>query len=232
MKYIKLTNAEENHPVNIHNAVIDGESADHGENNNDRHQDVLRYFYDFRKQAYSRKSENQQKYVPDKHGADDKPEYICRTGHQQGPRLQTMNIHGADHDSRYGIPGNPQCQHRDAGASDTGVIGRFAGNQPFHGALSEGNLRYMREWTQVLSDDPSVIRQVTRDSRRAVELICTQIGVRQPQSLDICSTFGVDLLQAKYGSKEHAPRKRTVYDSVNERTGKPRLGRRRGAAHL
>ena len=98
--------------------------------------------------------------------------------------------------------------------------------------LSEGNLRYMREWTQVLSDDPSVIRQVTRDSRRAVELICTQIGVRQPQSLDICSTFGVDLLQAKYGSKEHVHRKRTVYDSVNERTGKPRLGRRRGAAHL
>ena len=98
--------------------------------------------------------------------------------------------------------------------------------------LSEGNLRYMREWTQVLSDDPSVIRQVTRDSRRAVELICTQIGIRQPQSLDICSTFGVDLLQAKYGSKEHVHRKRTVYDSVNERTGKPRLGRRRGAAHL
>ena len=107
------------------------------------------------------------------------------------------------------------------------VAGRLGLSQ----TLSEGNLRYMREWTQVLSDDPSVIRQVTRDSRQAVQLIIDQVGIRQPHTLDLCSAFGVELLQAKYNTKEHTQKRRTVYDSVNRRTGKPRLGRHPGT-HL
>lgn len=93
--------------------------------------------------------------------------------------------------------------------------------------LSEGNLRYLREWTQVLSDDPSVIRQVTRDSRHAVELITEQVGIRQPVAQDICSALGEEIRTSR--QRERRPRK--VYDSTNSRTGKPRLSRRH-SVHL
>lgn len=104
------------------------------------------------------------------------------------------------------------------------VAGRLGLSQ----TLSEGNLRYMREWVQVLSDDPSVIRQVTRDSRHAVELICEQVGIRQPASQDICSALAEEIRS----TREQRPRRqRKVYDSVNGRTGKPRLSRRE-AIHI
>ena len=102
------------------------------------------------------------------------------------------------------------------------VAGRLGLSQ----TLSDSNLRYMREWTQVLSDDPSIIRQVTRDSRYAVQLISEQVGIREPQSIDLCTTFGKELLQSKFNTKESHHLSRKVFDSVNNRTGKPRLGRR------
>ena len=107
------------------------------------------------------------------------------------------------------------------------VAGRIGLSQ----TLSEDNLRYMREWVQVLSDDPTVIRQVTRDSRHAAELIIQQAGIRQPQTLDVCAAFGTDMLKAKYNIRAGEARPRKVYDSVNERTGKPRLSRR-PSSHL
>lgn len=102
------------------------------------------------------------------------------------------------------------------------VAGRLGLSQ----TLSDSNLRYMREWTQVLSDDPSIIRQVTRDSRHAVQLISEQVGIREPQSIDLCTALGKELLQSKFNTKESHHRTRKVFDSVNSRTGKPRLGRR------
>ena len=102
----------------------------------------------------------------------------------------------------------------------------LAGRLGLSQTLSKENLRYMREWTQVLSDDPSVIRQVTRDSRHAVRLITEQAGITQPRSIDLCAAFGAELLQAKYNAGKTERHRRTVYDSVNRRTGKPRLGRR------
>jgi antirestriction protein ArdC len=102
------------------------------------------------------------------------------------------------------------------------VAGRLGLSQ----SLSDSNLRYMREWTQVLSDDPSIIRQVTRDSRYAVQLISEQVGIPQPQAINLCDTLGAELLRAKFNTKETEQRSRKVYDSINTRTGKPRLGRR------
>ena len=101
-----------------------------------------------------------------------------------------------------------------------------AGKLGLSQTLSEGNLRYMREWTQVLSDNPAVIRQVTRDSRHAVQLITEQVGIRQPKAVDLCTSFGMEILQAKLNTKEHPRRPRKVYDTTNSRTGKPRIGRR------
>ncbi len=101
-----------------------------------------------------------------------------------------------------------------------------AGKLGLSQTLSDSNLRYLREWVQVLSDDPSVIRQVTRDSRHAVQLITEQIGITQPQAIDLCASFGKELLQAKFNTRERPHQHRTVYDSTNSRTGKPRISRR------
>ena len=108
------------------------------------------------------------------------------------------------------------------------VAGRLGMGQ----TLSEGSLRYLRDWTQVLSDDPAVIREVTRDARQAVEVISNAVGVRQEEAPDICSVLGEEILRARAQRQEKgSPRRRSVYDSTNERTGKPRLSRRRGS-HL
>ena len=102
----------------------------------------------------------------------------------------------------------------------------LAGRLGLSQTLSEGNLRYMREWTQVLSDDPTVIRQVTRDSRHAVELITTQLGIRPPQTVNLCEAFGAELLQAKLDTRERGRSTRKVFDTTNARTGKPRIWRK------
>ena len=110
------------------------------------------------------------------------------------------------------------------------VAGRLGLSQ----TLSESNLRYLREWTQVLSDDPSVIRQVTRDSRYAVELICQKAGISQAAAPNLCEVLGKELREARQAqteSRTHAGRRR-VYDSANERTGRPRLRRRPGGHHI
>lgn len=109
------------------------------------------------------------------------------------------------------------------------VAGRLGLSQ----TLSEGSLRYMREWTQVLSDDPSVIRQVTRDSRYAIELITQRVGITQAPSPDICKSLGQDIARARAERQARpVPHRRTVYDGSNDRTGKPRLERRRGGVHF
>ena len=99
--------------------------------------------------------------------------------------------------------------------------------------LSEGSLRYMREWSQVLSDDPSVIREVTKDSRHAVDLICERVGIPREAPQDVCAALAEELREAQARKASHAARKkRKVFDSRSERTGKPRLSGRRGGAHI
>lgn len=105
------------------------------------------------------------------------------------------------------------------------VAGRLGLSQ----TLSPDSLRYLREWTQVLSDNPEVIRQVTKDARYAVQLICEQVGISQDKGPDLCASLGEEIQKARAENKNHSrPKKRTVYDARNERTGKPRLGRRSG----
>lgn len=108
----------------------------------------------------------------------------------------------------------------------------MAGRLGFSQTLSKENLRYLRDWTQVLSDNPSVIRQVTREARYAVELMTDRLGVVQENVPDVCSVLGAEIAQAREARLRQGPaRKRAVYDSVNARTGKPRLTRRRGVRH-
>lgn len=102
-----------------------------------------------------------------------------------------------------------------------------AGRLGLRQTLSEGNLRYLREWTQVLSDDPAVIREATRDARYAVEAICGRVGIRQEEAPDICAALGREALLARGVRKDGPEGRRRVYDGTNRRTGKPRLSRRR-----
>ena len=108
------------------------------------------------------------------------------------------------------------------------VAGRLGLSQ----TISKDSLRYLREWTQVLSDNPEVIRQVTKDARHAVQMICDRVGITQEESPDLCSALGQEILNAR-AERQSQPKhhKRTVYDSRNERTGKPKLGRRKGGLH-
>ena len=103
----------------------------------------------------------------------------------------------------------------------------LAGRLGLSQTLSEGNLRYLREWTQVLSDDPTVIRTVTRECRHAVETLSTQLGITQPRTIDLCEALGKELLAAKYARSEAPASPTRIHHSTNQRTGKPRLTRRR-----
>ena len=108
------------------------------------------------------------------------------------------------------------------------VAGRLGLSQ----TISKESLQYLREWTQVLSDNPEVIRQVTKDARHAVQMICDRVGITQEESPDLCSALGQEILNARAERQAQPKRhKRTVYDSRNERTGKPKLGRRKGGLH-
>ena len=108
------------------------------------------------------------------------------------------------------------------------VAGRLGLGQ----SLSKESLQYLREWTQVLSDDPGIIRQVTKDARHAVETISESLGISPAEAPDICNTLGKEIAQAHEARKDMPQRhKRKVFDSRNERTGKPRLTRGR-RAHL
>ena len=102
------------------------------------------------------------------------------------------------------------------------VAGRLGMSQ----TLSEGNLRYLRDWTQVLSDDPTVIREVTKDARYAIEMISDRIGLSQKEAPDLCAAVGAEILRARSEGQDRDAGKRRVYDRTNERTGKPRLSRR------
>ena len=68
---------------------------------------------------------------------DPKPEEVGRINHEHRTRFQAMNKEGSYDDSGYGIPWNPQGQHRDVIAADTCVIGRFRGDHTLIGPLSE-----------------------------------------------------------------------------------------------
>ena len=108
------------------------------------------------------------------------------------------------------------------------VAGRLGLSQ----TISKESLQYLREWTQVLSDNPEVIRQVTKDARHAVEMISSKIGIRQEEAPDLCASLGEEIQKAR--SERQSQRhnhKRSVYDSMNQRTGKPKLSRRRGGLH-
>lgn len=133
--------------------------------------------------------------------------------------------------SSYRGDGDPLADAARLNLSSELAAAVVAGRLGLSKTLSEGSLRYMREWTQVLSDDPSVIRQVTRDSRYAVDLITKEVGITQAASPDVCRLIGEDIAQARqeHTSERH---RRTVYDSTNSRTGKPRLERSRGGLHI
>ncbi|MBQ2486169.1 MAG: hypothetical protein II518_03810, partial [Candidatus Methanomethylophilus sp.] len=104
------------------------------------------------------------------------------------------------------------------------VAGRLGMSQ----TLSEGNLRYLRDWTQVLSDDPTVIREATKDARYAVEMISERVGIRPGAAPDLCAVLGDEILRERSARQDRSPGRRRVYDRTDGRTGKPRLSRRGG----
>ena len=84
----------------------------------------------------------------------------------------------------------------------------------------------------MLSDNPEVIRQVTKDARCAVEMISDKIGISQEEAPDLCVSLGQEIQRtrlARQGQSQN--RKRTVFDSTNDRTGKPKISRRRSSLH-
>ncbi len=108
------------------------------------------------------------------------------------------------------------------------VAGRLGMSQ----TLSEGNLQYLREWSRMLSDDPSVIREVTRESRVAVQMLSERLGITGREAPDICASLSSQIAEAReqrtVRSLSAAPKGRRVRAENNERTGKPRLSRRGG----
>lgn len=108
------------------------------------------------------------------------------------------------------------------------VAGRLGLSQ----TISRESLQYLREWTQVLSDNPEVIRQVTKDARYAVTLISERVGITQEEAPDLCAALGQEIQKARSERQvvRHG-RQRSVYDSTNERTGKPKISRKRRGLH-
>lgn len=103
------------------------------------------------------------------------------------------------------------------------VAGRLGLSQ----TLSQNSLQYLKQWTQILSDDPNVIRQVTRQSRYAVQLMSDCMHLGQKEAPDICSTLGEQIRQAQEQRQAAAPQSkgnhRVIHMETNERTGKPRI---------
>lgn len=109
------------------------------------------------------------------------------------------------------------------------VAGRLGMRQ----TLSESSLQYLKEWTQVLSDDPSVIRHALRDSRVAVDIMTRCIGIEQSKAPDICATLGEQIRQAREQRESISAAKtpERVSARTNVRSGRPSLHRRRHSAH-
>lgn len=106
------------------------------------------------------------------------------------------------------------------------VAGRLGMSQ----TLSDSSLQYLKEWTRILSDDPSVIRQVTKDSRYAFILLTESLGIGQKEAPDVCATLGEQIKQAQEQRKNAKGESgRKVYSTTNNRTGKPRISRGSGA---
>jgi len=108
----------------------------------------------------------------------------------------------------------------------------IAGRLGLSQTLSQSNLQYLKEWSQILSDDPAAIRQVTRESRYAVQLMSDCLHLSQKEAPDLCATLGEQIRQAQE-KRASIPQKssRRVSAVTNERTGKPAIksGRR---AHI
>lgn len=105
-----------------------------------------------------------------------------------------------------------------------------AGRLGMDATLSEGSLQYLREWSRILSDDPSVIREVTRESRCAVELMTERLGITQDRSPDICATLGEQIREAQQKRQQQSAQVedggRGIETVTNSRTGKLRLQKR------
>lgn len=100
------------------------------------------------------------------------------------------------------------------------VAGRLGLSQ----TLSQSNLQYLKEWSQILSDDPSVIRQVTRESRYAVQLMSDCLHLNQKEAPDVCATLGEQIRQAQEKRSALSHKSHHHVSSVtNERTGKPSI---------
>ena len=97
-----------------------------------------------------------------------------------------------------------------------------AGRIGMEATLTRSNLQYLREWSRILSDDPSVIRDVTRESRYAVQLLTERLGLTQEQAPDICATLGEQIRQAQENRQTRTESRRKVRTEDNARTGRPR----------
>lgn len=107
------------------------------------------------------------------------------------------------------------------------VAGRLGMSQ----TLSEGNLQYLKQWSQMLSDDPAVIRQVARESRYAVQLLSERLNLGEREIPDVCASLSEQIRSAREERKirfEDSSKRRRVHSETNERTGKPRLSRGAG----
>ncbi|MBQ0025731.1 MAG: DUF1738 domain-containing protein [Bacteroidales bacterium] len=109
----------------------------------------------------------------------------------------------------------------------------IAGRLGLSQTLTQSNLQYLKQWTQILSDDPSVIRQVTRESRYAVQLMSDCMHLREKEAPDVCSTLGEQIRQAQEkrqaAGQGHVPANRSTHMETNQRTGKPQIRKGRSA---
>lgn len=102
------------------------------------------------------------------------------------------------------------------------VAGRLGLSQ----TLTQSNLQYLKQWTQILSDDPNVIKQVTRESKYAVQLMSDCMRLSQKEAPDVCSTLGEQIRQAqeqRQSKQQGRSKHRSVHAATNERTGKPQI---------
>lgn len=107
------------------------------------------------------------------------------------------------------------------------VAGRLGLSQ----TLSESSLQYLKQWSQILSEDPNVIRQVTREARVAVQQMTSHLGISQKEAPDVCATLGEQIRQAQSNRVSRSESTRRVHAETYARTGKPRLRKGR-SAHL
>lgn len=106
----------------------------------------------------------------------------------------------------------------------------IAGRLGMSSTLSESNLQYLKEWSRILSEDPSVIRKVVRKSRTAVQKISQALSLSSDEPSELCAALKEQIEKSRENTTKRAPAQRRIYAGRNGRTGMPCLQKRALAA--